>query len=459
MTRVRWLLILLSGCAAPSGRDAEVARVIGHAEELTLRARPALVAGKFARMASAPFEFYRGNLALFRHDWETGRASHTAFDPHLGPVWGLGDPHPENFGLLVAGDGTPGLEPNDFDSADLVPWLFDLRRLLVGVGVGLRQQAPEVSVAQVTAAIARSYADSLLAYANGAPIDRVTDAPGPVFADLLKRSAHDQATRSELASLTVLENGQRRLVRGVLDPSQPTQTFEDLPAFARDSIQSTLARLGPGPEWAVLDAVREFGSGVSSWPRVRFIVLVRGPSDDPADDLLLEVKEQTESALAGWYPVPTAQSTPARVESALRRAWARPDADPRWFTTTWLGFPVQVRTEADANKNLRISRWVQGRATQAALTSIGETLGHVLARVHARSDQRLVLSIANAMARDADAFAFEQASFATEYSAQVERDSQGFGGSLGALGPLLGFSVDPRELPTGPTAALLGSPP
>lgn len=107
-----------AGCAGPADvREAEIVNAFSRADELLLRTRPTLVAGKYQRMASLPFEFYRGNLPLFRFDWELGRTSRSGFAANTQAVLGLADPHPENFGILVAGDSTAALEPNDFDSA------------------------------------------------------------------------------------------------------------------------------------------------------------------------------------------------------------------------------------------------------------------------------------------------------------------------------------------------------
>ncbi len=457
------LLLLLLGCGVPaSTRDGEIARVLSHANELTARTRPALLAGQYDRMATTPFEFYRGDVPIFRHDWETGRNSASAFLGDLPPVWGLGDPHPENFAVLYAGDGTPGLEPNDFDSADRVPYLFDLRRLVCGLGVGVRLSNSAADVAAVGQAGARSYATTLSALANGTDAHRiVTDEGSAIVADVFRRAARDRASRSELSSLTVVTGTQRTLIRGVLDPADPSQTFADLPGFARDGLQAVVTQaLGRDPRFTVLDAVREFGSGVASWPKVRMIVLVRGPTDALDDDALLEVKELGESGLAGWYaPELPALDTPARVLAALRRLWFRPDADPNWSTAVWGDLPLQVRTEADSNKNLRISRWTGARATQAELENAATVLGELLARMHSRSEHATVVAIAATLNRDVDAFASEQGAFADACSTSTIDDFAAFGRDLTTLGPLLGYQPDSTTQPAGPIAALFGTPP
>jgi uncharacterized protein (DUF2252 family) len=280
-------------------------------------------------------------------------------------------------------------------------------------------------------------------------------------ADVFRRAARDRAARSELSSLTIVSGSERTLLRGVLDPADPSQTFADLPAFAREGLQAVVTQaLGSDPRFTVLDAVREFGSGVASWPRVRIIVLVRGPTDALDDDALLEVKELGESGVAGWYaPELPAVDTPARVLAALRRLWFRPDADPNWSTTAWGDLPLQVRTEADSNKNLRISRWTGARATQAELEHAATVLGELLARMHARSEHATLAAIASTLNRDVDAFSAEQGSFADVCSSGTLDDFAAFNRDLTTLGPLLGYQPDLSTQPTGPIAALFGTPP
>jgi hypothetical protein len=72
--------VIRSGSIRIAPRAAAIASVIERADEPLIRARPALVAGKYARMASDPFAYYRGSLAVYRHDWETDRFGASASD-------------------------------------------------------------------------------------------------------------------------------------------------------------------------------------------------------------------------------------------------------------------------------------------------------------------------------------------------------------------------------------------
>ncbi|MBL8933552.1 MAG: DUF2252 family protein [Archangium sp.] len=463
MLRLVLIATLVSACGGPpiDSREAELATVIARADEVLLRSRPSLVAGRYQRMAATPFDFYRGNLAVFRHDWELGRTSRSGFLGAVPPVWGLADPHPENFGVLIASDGTAAIEPNDFDSADRVPSLFDLRRLVAGLVVAMRQANVQFDSRAVVIAAVNRYSAVLHARAAGQPPVRVTvnEPKDTIGADLFKRSRRDLAARAELGGLTEVVEGKRRFKRGVLDADEPTQVLAELPPSVQAELPSVLRRLGER-DGKLLHAVREFGSGVASWPRVRLLLLLEGPTDAPGDDVILEVKELSESAVAGWYrPALPSTDTPSRVEGAARRAWARPDADPRFFATSWLGLPVLVRTESEAFKGIRVSRMAGDRGTEAAFTALGELCGGLLARVHAGSEPEIVRQIVEQIDRGPEVFADEQAAFAEDYATQVLADQQHFAAALARLGPTLGIQHDVREQAPSVAASLFGVAP
>ncbi len=130
------------GCAEASenAREAVITNALVGADLAVIRARPGLVAGRYARMATAPYEFYRGSLAVFLRDWRDGAMplSRSRFALDWPQPLGVGDPHPENFGTLLGADGALRLEVNDLDGADRVPYLWDLRRLTVGLCLAAR---------------------------------------------------------------------------------------------------------------------------------------------------------------------------------------------------------------------------------------------------------------------------------------------------------------------------------
>ena len=212
----------------------------------------------------------------------------------------------------------------------------------------------------------------------------------------------------------------------------------------------------------LLDAVRELGSGVSSWPRVRVVLLVRGPTDDPADDRLLELKELADSGIAGLYPPGVHHDDVGmRILETSRAAWARPDAEPRWGVTDWLGLRCQVRAETEGQKNLRISRLVGQRGSAAALAGVGSVLGGIVARVHTSGPDGVenARAIYARLVGDPEGFVAEQVDASLAYAVQTVADHARFRAALGRRGYALGLPFDPADAARPDFAALLGAPP
>ena len=494
--RPRLVSLLLAACVAPGvsavvacgdpaddPREDEIAGVIAEADLAVIRARPALAAGKYVRMSTAPLGFMRGSLALYRHDARSGSSqlSVSRFGLDVPLVPSLGDPHVENFGVLRASDGTLAIEPNDFDAADRAPYLWDVRRLVSSMALSaLTANDDDPAARAVTAASARDiaratavgYRAAIERAAAGAPPERVTPATAPgstLLTDAFSRSERDEAIRRDLTDLTDLSGTSRRLKRGVVDPTDTQNVFADLAPFAYASLPQAVAEwrrtlLAPPPEseLVLLDAVREMGSGVSSWPRVRLVLLVRGPTDAPDDDVLLELKELADSGIAGLYPPGVHHDDVGlRIVETSREAWARPDAAPLWGVTRWVGLPCQIRVETQGQKNIRISRMVGARGTPAALAELGTVLGSILGRVHTsgRDGTTNARAVFARIVTDPEGFLDEQADAGVAYATQTVADHARFWRSLDRRGLSLGVPRDPSDAPRPDFAAILGTPP
>jgi uncharacterized protein (DUF2252 family) len=131
-------LVVLEACApGAESREARVVEALTRADESLLRTRPLLVSGKYRRMSEDAVAYMRGSLAITVRDWSDGRPVATAsrFAVASPRVPSLGDAHPENFGILWSAgpdlslEEEASFEPNDFDAADDLPYLVDLRVL------------------------------------------------------------------------------------------------------------------------------------------------------------------------------------------------------------------------------------------------------------------------------------------------------------------------------------------
>ncbi|MGQ0508117.1 MAG: DUF2252 family protein [Myxococcaceae bacterium] len=450
---VRWLTVatlgLCASCAqvdVSDARKAELINVLTRADNLLLRSRPGLVANKYQVMSEKLYDFYRGNLAIARQDWEMGRTSKSHFGDGAPLIWGVGDPHPENFGILLAPDGTAAFEPNDFDASDRVPWLWDLRRLIEGAVMAIRAsnaadpaalETTKAASSDVVRALALEYAQGLQDYAAGAPRERITGSGGgTVLEDLFSRSARDVKARVELTELTTVENGVRRITRGL-------EGFEGLIELPKGLGTELQGQLPLTPYGKAKDAVRELGGGVASLPKIRLVVLCEGPTADPADDIMLTLKEIGDSGLQGWgAPLLPANDSSERVLEGARRAWAQPDADAAWGGIVWRGVPFLIRSASEGNKGVNVDRLEKARGTPAAFTQFATVVGRLLARIHAAND---VTAIADRLRGNEAAFAEEEVENALSAADQTEQDFALFNQALVEKGSLLGFRTSPSD--------------
>jgi uncharacterized protein (DUF2252 family) len=484
MLRRALTLALFAACAAScdpsvSPREARVRSTLVRADQSWLRARPSLTRAKFEAMRLRLYDYYRGSYPVFVRDAIEGdpRAALTRFAPGA-LVAGIGDAHPENVGVLVASDGSLGLEFNDFDAADRVPYVWDLRRLCAGLALAAEvSNEADPDAQRVTAAAARSIASAaaegylaeLRRLHAGGPAARIADGQGaPNLEDLFRRGARDLSQRRELAELTEVRDGATALRRGALDPAEPTATLGALPEVAREAIPALLERYRrtlsdprDAQYFTVLDAARQFGSGIASLPRVRVLVLVRGPTDAPDDDVVLEIKELGDSGATGTVtPFVWADSVAQRVRTSAWTAWGDRTREPLFGTDEWLGVPVQVRAEREAHKTLRTSRMTAALGTPDALARTARVLGTLLARVHFATDDGRATVAAILRAADVfgdDAFRDEHADASLAYAAQVREDWSLFREAITREGPLLGFTPDPEDRASTDVRALLFS--
>jgi len=475
-----WAASLLA-CAEGStvdAREVEIAAVIAAADESLIRSRPALIDVKYRRMAETPYNFLRGSIALFRNDMRSGStafgASRFALATPLVPS--LGDPHLENFGLLRAADGSLALEPNDFDAADRAPYLWDVRRFASALAAASLISTPNDrdGARRVVTAAMKGYVSALHRRAKGVAPERFSRqsdsaTQNAVVQDLFTRADRDAKQRLELAEYTELRDGVRMFRRGRFDPEDPESVLAPLPDRARQLIpqavhqwQRSLAL--PLPEGAaeVLDAVREFGGGVASLARIRVLILLRGESDSPDDDVIVQLKELVDSGIAGLFPPGVYHGSPGqRVIATSRAAWSRPDAEPFWGATMWMGLPCQIRREAADQKSVRVARLTGDRAGADVLSRLGETLGALLARVHAAGSDgpAHAQTIARVIANEPDGFVDEQVQFALSYADQTLADHARFVRALARYGSRLGIPYDSADAPGDDFAALIGSAP
>ena len=477
--------LLLLACA-PADPDAArlswMRQVITEDNRVWLARAPELVAGKYRRMDADPYDFLRGTAAFWVADLsrpDPDRApTRFLIEPDAAAVLVVGDPHLENLGTTLPGDEPdPGdadpfapipLEWVDLDGAAFGPWTLDARRAalslaLVADGLDVCGDGTEPCAPLVVAAFAEVYVAELRTRASGGSgWDAAAELPesGRHVAQVRALARREGVAGSAVADATV--SGGRRDGRTghllELDAGLDDNDKGVLPLTESESAQ--LNRLlaswteGRPADFRMLDAGRRFGSGIASFPAIRFLVLYDLGRDGPQDDRLLNLREVVDPpglpTLDAGFPAPFLDNAD-RVITASHRLWSRTDADAR---------AGALRDGSSGFKSSTVSGWyttfdhadlyesvVDGSASPEDLLGVGRTVGRALASAHARSftangDPALAVVVADLDAGGGDeVFVAERVRDAAADLARLQADAVLFHQALEYTGELLGAEV------------------
>ncbi len=479
------LAVVVSACGpVETGRDAWLRHTLVLDNQDLLERDPDLTAGKFAKMSESPFAFLRGTAGQFARDvFEAGGAGlHRWGFVESGPddVALIGDAHPENIGSYRRGNDELTVDFDDFDAATYGPFEFDVRRLALGFWVACEQTGASLAASAggpvsspsceaVAAAVPRGYADELAALAadpQAATIVTEDAAPGAILAALLADARDDGDDGESLAAYTRLDGDVRIPFVGDVAPARLVAVGARTQLVYEDSVRAvdapTLARLrrllaqsaatridpriAPG---VVLGATLRYGAGVSSYPLMRWYVLVDGPSSQTHDDVLLEVKELRDAPVlpGARRPIDAPfDGNGPRVVGLQRELQGFVDDDP------WLGFAdegavaFRVRELTGYQKGFAVAdlavaladgTWVADDVLAFATIS-GRILGRSHARARRSSGSTAGAAIAEAVG-DGTLLVDLTTEFVLDYGPTVLDDHARLLELLAAHGPTLGY--------------------
>ena len=400
----RWALVAaaLVGCSGGrvgADRAAWLQEALRTDNLVWLSREPQLVADKLARMASDPYDFMRGSAAIDAADRRRVEGVDeplAALDqPGLATLV-FGDAHPENLGTAwpgaAAGPIVQAPDPEglvlsffDPDAITYAPPLVELQR--ASLGFAALRLAPQAR-AGCPRSCAESVASALGAGWAAAVVGEALDDEGLVVGALRLGAADAEQLLSERLSDVEAESG--LLARSPLDPEGRGQL--DL----RPHERAQLARLWPAIAEAhglrLLDAARRYGSGVSSIPAVRLLLLVDTGEAGPADDRVLDLRELVDPpalAVAGAPVAGVFADNADRVERGAAALWPQPDADPFLMGLVDGAQCFRLRGWRGAFASLdhlEIADGVEaGALAPADLAALAFTAGWTLGAAHARA--------------------------------------------------------------------------
>ncbi len=389
------LALALAGCSgsvpAEQVRRAWLVEAITDDNQVWLSRDLGPLATKYDRMEDDVYDYLRATAGVFLRD--VGRAGTdrvpTTFltEPAASEVLLAGDPHPENFGTLWPQGNAPVLlEVNDLDGAGFGPYLFDVRRLNLGLAY-LADEGGCGCADQVVEAASTAY---LLSVQDG--FDRpalVSGDEGVVAQELLDGVTADGLARATLSENTELvASGRRFRITEALD--EAGRGLLRLSTEEHQQLDRLLASWDGRPAgFRELSRSRRYGSGIASLPAIRYVVAWDRGDDGPEDDAMLSIREVVDPpAVPGVHPGASGlwKSNAQRVEATARTLWSRPDADPHYdgLSDGVMTFKVQSWTawHASFNHDTVIRRLQEGAYGAVELERFAELLGSALGRVH-----------------------------------------------------------------------------
>lgn len=397
---------------------------------------PELIAIRYGRMLASPLAFFRGAALIMAADLAGGM--HTGLTAQL-----CGDAHVSNFGLFASPERSLVFDINDFDETLPGPWEWDVKRLATSLAVAgcvngfsaaQRERAVRICVAAYRDRM-RELAEmrELDVWYAQTSIDRTLESSiDPKYGRTIRRAAAKTRTRDHLqalAKLTHLVDGRRRLISDppLLVPidelvgENEARRYEQQMGALLDAYEASLP-----PARRVLVRRFEYAAGarqvvgVGSVGTRVWVVLLWGRDEN--DPLLMQVKEAQPSVLEPYLGPGDYANAGERVVVGQRLIQASSDILLGWLHAVGPDGhegDYYVRQLRDWKGSVHVEAM-----GPAMLADYGRACGHVLARAHARTGDRV--AIASYLGKG-DAAVRALTRFAEAYAKQNERDYAALG--------------------------------
>lgn len=406
------------------------------------------LATKMSTMAADSFAFYRGTDHIFYQDMLTLPASNYTTS-QTGYTWIGGDAHIGNFGAWQDSGGNTVFSVDDFDEGYLGQYVWDLRRL--ATSMVLAGRANGIADSDITTAIKTMV---------GAYVSEMSDFKGSSdeLSFQLKNGntsgvvqstigdAKDDSRSDLLAKYTQVSGGVRsfQTIAGSLLPVDAT-TYANLSA----AMSSYISSIGSSKQYAasyykVKDIHQKIGSGVGSLGKLRYYILIEGPSSSTSDDVILEVKQETASAVAvassNGQALASADGSNDAARVAMTNKAQTLNADVLVGYATVNGVNYTFHEKSPYQEDFDYTKLTSAGKLNTAATYLGQAL----ASAHAISDQdynsAIVTYSIDKQVTDAvtstSGLQTEISNFAFSYATQVNLDWQSFVGAYQAGTPL-----------------------
>jgi uncharacterized protein (DUF2252 family) len=406
------------------------------------------LATKMATMAGDAFDFYRGTDHIFYQDMLTLPASKYT-TTQTGYTWIGGDAHIGNFGAWQDSSGTNVFSVDDFDEGYLGQYVWDLRRLATSMVLAAR--ANGIADSDITTAI-KTMVGAYVSEMNtfmGSNAELSFQLKNGNTSGVVQTTISDSSgdSRSSLLSkYTQVTNGVRGFqnIANTLVPVDST-TYSNIAAAMSSYISSiSSSKQYAASYYQVKDIHQKLGSGVGSLGKLRYYVLIEGPSTSTSDDVILELKQETTSAVAeassSGQTLSSADNSDDGTRVAMTNKAQTLNAGVLVGYATINGMTFYFHEKSPYEEDFDYTQL----SSAGKLNTAATYLGQALASAHAISDQdynsaivqySIDKQVSNAVT-STSGLESEISTFAFSYAAQVNLDWQSFVSAYNSGTPL-----------------------
>jgi uncharacterized protein (DUF2252 family) len=426
--------------AATSRKAAVVQQVYNYNHPFAANL-PSELATKMTKMAVSAFSFYRGTAHLFYQDvkntatWPASWYNNT----FTNGVWLAGDMHMQNMGGFRDANGKAVFDGNDFDESYWGSYTLDVRRMAVAILLAAEENGVASADRQTLVKnFVDSYATQIAAFkGNDAELTYAltTANTSGIVKDNIQ--AADGKTRSSLLDkYTFISSGARYFltISGSLQPVNGT-TFSAINAAMPAYINSiSSSKRKSGSYYTLKDAALRLGSGTGSLGRYRYYLLVEGASSATSDDVILEMKQETNSAVSIAVPgnMPSwvyDAHNGERATKSMKALLTNTDVLAGYTTMSSLPFFLRERSPYQEDFDYTLL------TTYSKFNDAVKYMGQILAKDHALADKdydatvipySMDKEITDVINGDVSGLKTETLNFALSYAAQVKQDYTDF---------------------------------
>ncbi|MBD2454037.1 DUF2252 domain-containing protein [Nostoc sp. FACHB-87] len=399
---------------------------------------PQELATKMQKMSASPFAFYRGTAHIFYRDMQTLPSS--AFvNSSTSAIWLEGDMHMQNLGGMRDSNDNNVFDTTDFDEGYLGPYVWDLRRMAVSILLAAKENGLSSADYQD---VVRNFLDNYL--------NKMSDFKGTndelsyrldsgntngVVKDLIQQAA-SKSRSSLLNKYTLINSSGNRVFQTTSElQTLSSSTYSSISAAMSSYVASIPSSKRYSNSYYNLKDIRlKLGSGTGSLGRYRYYLLIEGPSSETDDDRILEMKQETSSAVAiavpGLLPSSVYSSHEgARVTIAAKAMLANTDPLVGYTTVNNLFFMLHEKSPYQVDFDYTLL------TTKTKFMDAMGYAGKIVAKNHAISDKdyndaivphSVDKEVTDIVIGNKAAFKNEIVNFAVDYATQVEYDYASF---------------------------------